>query len=311
MMVYSCQSKQGKKTNEQVMDSTLLDQDSVVMAIASTDTLVMENVVIKEEVSVPAAKPKVVSKKKRGTGRVPLSDNSDQYRLRRFAHVSSLYNRLLVPVTNMSVQYNVPPAAVLGIISLESGWGNGYVGQITGNVMSLGARRGDAELPSLMLPIDKKTNEVILDDSKLSQYDSSQIRYESRPESLKKDYRPKGIAGSTKNLAYFSHHPDERLAAELKNVEDFLTIFISENSRIKAYRDARAKMDAHVAKDGVESLFTIETSEEFIHAIGGRPNTFNYRETWPVKVKKIMNGAGLVELTKEVYLDSLSFDEAW
>jgi len=49
----------------------------------------------------------------------------------------------------------------------------------------------------------------------------------------------------------------------------------------------------------------------FIHAISGRPNTFNYRKTWPKKVTFILKNAGLVPLTKAVYVDKKPFEEVW
>ncbi len=242
---------------------------------------------------------------------MPVSQNSDKFRMRRFDHVTALYHRLAKHTIDMCVEQNVPPAAVLAIISLESGWGNGYIGQITGNILSLGKRKGDRELPALTLPVIKETKEVIFDLKMLSKYDSSEWEMQRRPASLKKDYRPIHLAGTTKNLAYFKYHPDERLQARLACIGDFLNIFISDKSRIAAYRKAKVTMNDIVAKNGKEALFTKETNEVFINAIGGRPNTFNFRETWPKKVVNVINNAGLVDLTSKMYLEGKSFVEVW
>ena len=49
----------------------------------------------------------------------------------------------------------------------------------------------------------------------------------------------------------------------------------------------------------------------FINDIGGRPNTFNFRKTWPKKVTYIIKNAGLIPLTKAIYTDKLTFEKAW
>jgi hypothetical protein len=70
-------------------------------------------------------------------------------------------------------------------------------------------------------------------------------------------------------------------------------------------------MDSLVDLHGREILFDQATALKFINTIGGRPNSFNFRETWPKKVEYIMNNAGLVELTGKMYLDQKEFDEVW
>jgi len=63
----------------------------------------------------------------------------------------------------------------------------------------------------------------------------------------------------------------------------------------------------NVAKHGKKILF----DKEFINQIGGKQNSFNYRETWPKKVISILNNSELVKLTSEMYFEKKSFDEVW
>ena len=130
------------------------------------------------------------------------------------------------------------------------------------------------------------------------------------PESLKKDYRPKQIAGTTYQLAYFKHHPEAKAKAQLANIKDFVTVFIGRNSRLKAYRNARKKMDDLVAKHGKEILLKEQTAIDFINEIGGKPNSYNFRETWPKKVIYIIKRAGLSQLTTDLH-NKISFEKSW
>lgn len=240
-----------------------------------------------------------------------LSSQPRKYSLRKYPHVGEFFKRIAGPATELCVDNNVPPAAVLSIAALESGWNKGYVGRITGNILSLGARKGDYELPALVLPRLKSSNRILFDSLEILKYDPSEFEWEERPPSLKKDYRPAGIAGTKYQLAYFKYHPYQKARAQTENINDFLTIFISRSSRIAVYREARHIMDSLVSIHGKEILFEPETSRVFIRTIGGRPNSFNYRETWPKKVEYILRNAGLVELTKQLYLEEKNFDEVW
>lgn len=244
---------------------------------------------------------------------IKLKDSTKQktFSLRKYAHVKSFYAVLAEPVTKLCIQENVPPAAVLAMAGLESGWNRGYVGRITGNILSLGARKGDRELPALYLPTSKKSGDVIFDSLEISRHNKSDLIWKKRPKSLKKDYRPNSVAGTTYQLGYFKNHTKAKGRAQLQNISDFLNVFISHKSRIKAYKDARFMLDSLVAKNGKAILLEEKTALLFINAISGRPNTFNYRKTWPKKVSFILKSAGLVPLTKAVYKGKLTFEEAW
>ncbi len=236
---------------------------------------------------------------------------TNYYSLRKYTHVKSFYSGLADPVTQLCIKENVPPAAVLAMAGLESGWNSGYVGRISGNILSLGARGGDKELPALYLPTSIKTKNVVFDSLEILKHSKSDLIWKKRPPSLKKDYRPNTVAGTTFQLGYFSHHPEEKSEAQLQNIADFLHIFISHKSRIVAYKRARQKLDSLVNIHGKSVLLEEKTALMFINDIGGRPNTFNFRKTWPKKGTYIIKNAGLIPLTKAIYTDKLTFEKAW
>lgn len=232
------------------------------------------------------------------------------YSLRKYAHVKSFYKRISKKATELCLENNIPPAALLAITGLESGWDSGYIGQITGNILSLGLRKGDIELPALRLPRLIKNKKILFDSLEIIKYSKNELKWENRPESLKKDYRPKTIAGTTYQLAYFKYHPKAKATAQLANIKDFVTVFIGRKSRLKAYRTARKKMDDLVAKHGKEILLKEQTAIDFINEIGGKPNSYNFRETWPKKVIYIIKRAGLSQLTTALH-NGKSFEKSW
>ncbi len=232
------------------------------------------------------------------------------YSLRKYNHVKSFYKNISKQATELCLQNNIPPASLLAITGLESGWDSGYIGQITGNILSLGLRKGDIELPALRLPRLLKNNRILFDSLEIIKYQASELKWENRPESLKKDYRPTSIAGTKYQLAYFKYHPKEKAAAQLANIKDFVTVFIGRNSRLKAYRNARKKMDDLVAKYGKEILLKEQTAIDFVNEIGGKPNSYNFRETWPRKVVYIIKRAGLSQLTTDLH-NGIDFEKSW
>jgi len=230
--------------------------------------------------------------------------------LRKYSHVKSFYKGMAQKATKMCLEENIPPAALLAIAGLESGWDSGYIGQITGNILSLGTRRGDIELPPLYLPRLIKTKRTLFDSLEILKYSKSELRWEKRPESLKKDYRPKNIAGTKFQLGYFKNNPKAKADAHVANIKDFVTVFIARKSRIKAYRETRAKMDNLVAKHGKDILLEEQTAIDFINGIGGKFNSYNFRKTWPVKVINIIRNAGLTALTKKLN-EGETFEKSW
>lgn len=256
-------------------------------------------------------KAEAKSKKKETNVNQKQSGKSNKYNLRKYDNVTQFYSRIAGPATSICMDNNVPPASILAIAGLESGWNQGYIGRITGNILSLGTRGGDTELPALYLPRLKETNKILFDSLVISKYPPDELDWENRPPCLKKDYRPDPWAGTTHRLAYFKNHPDEKAQAHVENLNDFVTVFISRSSRIKAYRDARHLMDSLVAAKGKDILLQEETAIMFVNEIGGKPNSFNYRSTWPVKVTTIIKNAGLADLTTEMFNSDKDFYEVW
>ena len=230
--------------------------------------------------------------------------------LRKYKHVKSFYKGMSQKATKMCLEENIPPAALLAIAGLESGWNSGYIGQITGNILSLGTRKGDIELPPLYLPTLIKTKKILFDSLEILKYSKTELSWKKRPESLKKDYRPKNIAGTKYQLGYFKNNPKARASAHVANIKDFVTVFIARKSRIKAYRETRKKMDDLVAKHGKNILLKEQTAIDFINGIGGKINSYNFRKTWPKKVINIIRKAGLSQLTSDLQ-QGKTFEKSW
>lgn len=235
-----------------------------------------------------------------------------EFSYRKYTHVKDFYADIAQKSVEIGLKYNVPPAALLAIAGVESGYGRGYVAHISGNIFSLGAGREDAELPALYLPnLKKDKNKIIYSDSIIKQYKSSELEWKHRPKSLKKDYRPAQIAGTTKELDYFDTHAQKRAQAHAKNMEDFAKNWISTSKKYKPFVEARLMLDQEVKSRGKEILFTKKLNEKFLKMISGKANSFNYRTTWAPKVIQVMQRAGLVELTTKLHTGTKSFEELW
>lgn len=232
------------------------------------------------------------------------------YSLRKYAHVKGFYEKIAKEATQICIDNNVPPAAILSIAALESGWNKGYIGRISGNILSLNSINKNRQLPKLYLPTLKSENKVLFDSLEIKRYAKDDLIWKDRPASYKKDYRPYPWKGTPYNLAYFKYNPTEKKKAHLKNISDFVSSFIGRNSKIKAYREARKQMDSLVAIHGKKILLDKTTAYQFIDAIGGKPNSFNYRDTWPIKIKNLIQKAGLVSLTTQLHKGN-SFESAW
>jgi hypothetical protein len=298
----SCQSPTNKNEGAEANDQVEFNADS-----SSQDAAITKH----KDPKTDKAKAETKPKKKAAKVNQKQSTKISEYRLRKYDNVTQFYSRIAGPATSICMDNNVPPASILAIAGLESGWNQGYIGRITGNILSLGTRGGDTELPALNLPRLKETNKILFDSLVIAQYGPEELEWESRPPCLKKDYRPEPWAGTTRRLAYFKNHPDEKAEAHIENLNDFVTVFISRSSRIKAYREARHLMDSLVAAKGKGILLQEETAIMFVNEIGGKPNSFNYRTTWPVKVTTIIQNAGLAELTTEMFNSDKDFYEVW
>lgn len=235
-----------------------------------------------------------------------------KFRYRKYTHVKTFYERISFSAITLGVKYNVPPSAILAIAGLESGYGRGYVAQITGNILSLGAGKGVSELPALFLPVHVASGKVLFDTTEVQKYKQDEIKWKQRPASLKKDYRPSNIAGTKNDLTYFKNHYDNLKGANYNCIKDFVTVWISNGHGSPVFNEARVFLDKLVKSNGKEILLDKDIALEFIKMIGGKPRSFNFRETWPKKVVNILNNAGLNELVNKMYQDKkLSFEEVW
>jgi len=237
--------------------------------------------------------------------------NASEYSFRKYSHVKEFYKDISEQAIQISKKYNLPAASVLAIAGLESGYGSGYVAQISGNILSLGAFKGDKELLALYLPYSKSQKKILFDSREIAKQTKDDLTYKLREKSLKRDYRPYPYAGTTKNLSLLKYNKYLREKAHKECLNDFATRWIVANSNIKAFRDARIYLDDLVKKEGVKVLLLESTNKDFTNKIGGIPNSFNYRQTWPKKVKLIMDKVGLVELVNDMVSKKLSFEEAW
>ena len=233
------------------------------------------------------------------------------YRYRKYLHVKNFYKDIAKDAVQIGMKYNIPPAAILAIAGVESGYGRGYVAKITGNILSLGAKSNEAELPALYLPNLKDDSSKILYGSMIQKYEADKLVWKERPKSLKKDYRPNSIAGTTKELDFLDKNPAQKREANLACLEDFALYWISKNKKFKPFVEAREMLDEQVRLHSKEILFDRDTNIKFIYMISGKENSFNYRETWAPKVTKIMKNTGLIELTKALHVSDKTFNELW
>jgi len=211
----------------------------------------------------------------------------------------------------ISKRYNLPAASLLAIAGLESGYGRGYVCQITGNIMSLGAFKSDPELPALTLPYSKSKQKTLFDKNEIKSCNKDDLIYKKHHKSFKKDYRPKLYAGTIDNLELLKYNKNLRNEAHRACLNDFATKWISQKSNIKAFKDARIWLNNIIDKNSNKILFSMNTNKQFLDKIGGIKNSFNYRKSWPKKAKQVMKKAGLVELVNNIQNKHMSFDEAW
>ncbi|MCF6340971.1 MAG: glucosaminidase domain-containing protein [Sulfurimonas sp.] len=236
---------------------------------------------------------------------------SSDFSFRKYQHVKSFYSDISLNSIEIGLKHNIPPAAIMAIAGLESGYGNGYVAQITGNILSLGAFKGDKELPRLYLPYSKTNKNIIFDSKKIKESDKNDLSWEQRPKSYKRDYRPKPYAGSTSNLELLSYNIKLKDKAHKDCLNDFATRWIKSSSKVKVFRNARVWLNKQVSSRGSDILFDDNTNKKFIEMIGGHSHSFNYRKTWPKKAKLIMAKAGLVKLTSDIHIKKMNFNKAW
>ena len=236
---------------------------------------------------------------------------ANKYSFRKYSHVKKFYKDIYKESISAGLKFSVPPAAIMAIAGLESGYGSGYISQITGNILSLGAYKSDAELPSLYLPYSKSKKIYIFDPLEIVKHNKNDLIYTQRPKSYKRDYRPAPFAGTAKNLELLKYNTKLKEKAYALCINDFTSRWINENSKIKVFKNAKLWLNKKKFTKRANILLTKELNKAFIYKIGGIPNSFNYRKTWPKKVNLIMQKVGLVELVYDIEVNKKSFEEAW
>lgn len=232
------------------------------------------------------------------------------YSLRHYQNVTHFYTMTAQEAVKIGLANNVPPAAILAIAGWESGYGQGYVAQVTGNIMSLGARKGEPELPPLTLPKNRATDQIMIDIDKAKRLPKDQVVWEKRPPSLKKDYRPKPYAGTADHLLYFRNHPQALKQAYAEVMQDFASRWINAQSDVPVFATAAGNMNQLVKREGQSALLKCDVAKAFVKSIGGQPRSFNTRPAWITHVNTVMDKAGLCQLTQELY-QGQSFKIAW
>ena len=236
---------------------------------------------------------------------------TSSYSFRKYQHVENFYKEITQKTLDVCLKYNLPPAAVLAVAGLESGYGRGYVAQITGNILSLGAFKGDKELPRLYLPYSESKQIILFNPNEIKKHSQDDLSWKKRAKSYKRDYRPSPYAGTTQNLQLLKYNQKLRHEAHCACLNDFATRWISKKSKIKVFRDTKTWLDSLVFKHGKKILFSMKTNIDFIDKIGGHPNSFNYRKTWTKKVKLIMKKVALIELVDDIHNKKMTFEKAW
>ncbi|EKD27549.1 MAG: hypothetical protein ACD_79C00677G0002 [uncultured bacterium] len=208
--------------------------------------------------------------------------------------VGNFFEDLTPLVLNESLKKGCPPGAIIAIAAHESGYGTGYIGCVTGNILSLSARKNEIMLPSLNLPITKN-KDIVIDNEQIRNMLASghPIKLVQRPPSFKKDYRPSDIAGTDAQLDYFLHHPDLRFKAWESNIKDLLYDRILSDSTIPAYKETAELCKRIYDSKSLKRLLSGETSKRFISLIGGKPNSYNSREEWRDKILNMIDNLGL------------------
>ena len=252
-----------------------------------------------------------IAKKELRPKALPSLPTKSKFTFRKYSHIKKFYKDIINSAIEVGLRYNVPPPALLAIAGVESGYARGYVGRITGNILSLGANKNEPELPALYLPHVKNKPYKVVYGSSIRRYKKDDLIWRQRRKSLKKDYRPKSIAGTTKELDYLDTHPKARIEAYKECIVDFAKRWISKNKKFKPFQEARKMLNSAVKSSSKDILFSKELNEKFIKTISGRRNSFNPRKSWAPKVIKVMNKVGLTELCRAIYKKHKTFDKAW
>lgn len=234
-----------------------------------------------------------------------------QFPFRKNMIAKNMIARLACPIIDLCLTHKVPPAAIIAMMGVESGWGYAANATITGNYLGTNTLSKEYRLPAVTFHKHITTGKYIFSKADLLKYHPKEITTIKKPASLKKDYRPEKIRGTNKDLGYFQKNPTELTEANIHNAKDFVFKSISENSSIKSYKEARLLLDKAVDKYGEKILFDKKFNIKFLQTIGGRPSSFNTHKRWPGDITRTLIQTGLVELCYEMQYGNKEFEESW
>jgi len=222
----------------------------------------------------------------------------------QLSKVSNFFKYLTPIVLKKSLEKGAPPGAILAIAALESGYGTGYIANVSGNILSLNAKRTEPMLPPLTLAITKN-NKIILNGEKIKSMLAAGYPFKvlKRPPSYKKDYRPAQIASKKTHLDYFLHNPNQKYLAWEQNVNDLMFSRLDSNSSIIAYKETSMFCDNLFKKKSIYHLLSNKAATSFLTLVGGRPISYNIRTSWRDKAISLLSKLNL-ELFLEIYLNN-------
>jgi hypothetical protein len=226
--------------------------------------------------------------------------------------IASFIRDITPIITRESLKSGAPPAAILAIACLESGYGSGYIANISGNILSLNAKPEETVLPPLTVFVYK--NQIIFNKEKLKEVLSvgKPLEIRLRPASLKKDYRMEGLAGSSTHLDYFVQHPQQKYLAWEKNIQDFLYDRIHPQGKNEAYIETYHFCQKIKNSKSLDKLLSDSSAIEFLYLIGGKPFSFNSRQEWRTKTEKMISSFGFnkyLKLYLQAYKESYDLSE--
>lgn len=229
-----------------------------------------------------------------------LQERSSNYW--KIPKVHNFYRDLTPIVLEQSLNTGTPPGAVLAIASLESGYGTGYIASVSGNILSLNARKDEPLLPPLTVPVTED-GDVIIHNSQIKEMlaTGKKLDVSNRPPSLKKDYRPHNIAGTDDYLDYFLINPQDKFQAWEQNVIDLVFGRIKKESTVPAYRDTYNFVNKIKKSKSLKKLFSNKSAKTYLSTIGGKPHSYNIRKSWVTKCQLIIDKIEMEYFLKEYY----------
>lgn len=237
-----------------------------------------------------------------------------EYFNRKLSNIAFFYKPITLSIIRVSVENNIPPAAMLAMVGVESAMGVSYISQVTGNIINFQALERENMLPPLRIPTLRRNREIILDEEAANNLPKVDVRWVQYPPTFVKDYRPDGIRGTSKKFDFFLFRPALKKQAHVSSAEDFCKKGISKDNPFKAFQEAREWVNKQVEANGVEILFEDRINKQFVDMISG-PDKDTYPKwksaRWNKEVKDMIDETGMIELTRDMSYQRLTFEEAW